>query len=742
MRSMNLYDDLRNEDGSDVGLKRVGSIRLGFDEDQIDEFRVRAAMAKTLDLPIELIGPDEIKKLFPLLDTEGVIAGAYLPTDGHVDPSMATQAMASAARDAGASICRQTTVTGLRQIADGWIVETDKGRIECEVVVNAAGQWARKVGELAGVRLPIVPLQHQYVITEPLDEVIALKRELPVLRDPRGSYYVRQEGSGLTVGPFEPNPLTWQVNDVPDDFEGRLLPGNLDQILEVMLKAGHRIPVLHDAGLKTIINGPDGYTPDGRCLMGEIPGRRGLFVLAGFSIFGIVFGGGAGAYAAEWIVNGQPSESLWELDVRRFGPFAETTDYVVDRAREVYEREYAVHFPHEELPAGRPCKTDALYDALRERGAVFGARFGWERPLWFGEPSEQDPGYSFRVPGWHEPVGRECQAVRNAVGVMDQSSFAKYEVSGPGSRAFLDRLCANRLPSEPGRIALTQMLTQSGGIECDVTVTWIGDDRYYVVSAAAAEEHDLAWIEWHAPRDSSVVVTNLSARLGVLTIAGPLSRELMSRISPADFSKDAHPFFRSRELDVAGVRCRVMRLSYVGELGFELHHPCEYSRRLYRSLIAAGADLGIVDFGYHALDSMRLEKGYRLWGADITQEHTALEAGFERLIDWDKDFIGKDALLVQRESGLSRQLVTLHHPGPLRAISHQYEPLFDQDKPVGWTLAGGWGHTVDRGIALAYLPPDLAEEGTVLELELLEQRIPVEVTHQALYDPANERLRS
>ncbi|MBN1530088.1 MAG: FAD-dependent oxidoreductase, partial [Thermoleophilaceae bacterium] len=597
--------------------------------------------------------------------------------------------------------------------------------VECEVVVNAAGMWAPQVSALAGVRLPIVPLQHHYVVTDTVAELGGLSAELPVMRDPEASYYVRQEGEALLVGPFEPNALTWALDGVPMDFEGKLLPGNLDQIEGVLELAAARVPVLGDVGLKTIVNGPDGYTPDGRCLMGEVPGRRNLFVLAGFSIFGIVFGGGAGAYLAEWIVDGQPSDSMWELDVRRFGPYADSTEYVAARAREVYEREYAIHYPEDEWPAGRPNRVDPLYDRLRDRGAVFGERFGWERALWFA-PSGVEPvdHPSFREPNWHEHVGAECRAVRSAVGVLDQTSFAKYELSGPGADRLLDRLCANRLPVEPGRIALTQMLTPRGGIECDVTVTRLAGDRFYVVSAAATETHDLAWIERHLPADGSVRLENVTAALGVLTLAGPRSRDLLAGLTEADVSADAHPFFRSRELDLGGVPVRVMRLSFVGELGYELHHPIDRSAELYDAVLAAGEDLGLVDFGYRALESMRLEKGYRLWGADMDADHSPLEAGMERFVALDKgDFIGRDALLQQADDGVSTALACVAvesdglHP-------HGGEPVLAGSEIVSYVSAGGYGHTVGKAIALAYIPRPLAEAGTAVEVEVLGERLP------------------
>jgi dimethylglycine dehydrogenase len=741
--SLDLYDSLEEETGQSVDLHRCGSVRLATTPDRLDDFEKRASVAALLDVPVEIVGPERLVELFPLVDPERVLAAAHLPTDGHVDPASVTQALVAGALARGAAIVRHAPVSALARSRGGWTVTTPKGSIRAETVVNAAGQWSRQVGRLVGVELPVVPLQHQYVVTEPLPEVAALTRELPVLRDTDASFYVRQEGEGLLVGPFERNPKTWALDGVPDDFHGRLLPGDIDQISDVLVLAGQRVPAFADAGIRTVVNGPDGYTPDGRCLMGPVPGLHGYHVLAGFSIFGIVYGGGAGRYAAEWILDGRPSDDMWELDVRRFGEYARATHYVASRACEVYEREYAIHYPEEELPAGRPLKTDPLYDRLLGRGAVFGARSGWERPLWFARAGEEPRDrYSFRRGGWHEAVGEECRAVRAGVGVLDQTSFAKFELSGPGAEAFLDRLCANALPPEAGRIALTQMCTETGGVECDVTVTRLADDRFYVVSAAAVETHDLAWMQRHLPDDGSVRLDNVTSRYGVLTLAGPRSRELLAALTGADVSREAFPFFRCRELEIGMARVRVLRVSYVGELGYELHHPLDYSRHIYEQLLAAGEPLGLVDFGYRALESLRLEKAYRLWGPDLSQAYTALEAGMERFVRFEKgDFIGREALLQQREEGVARRLACLAVDAN-DADPNGYEPVLDGEQAIGYVTSGGFGHTVGTAIALSYLPVTHTEPGTDLAVTILGERRPARVVAAPLYDPANEKLLS
>jgi dimethylglycine dehydrogenase len=740
--SLDLYGSLEAETGQAVDLHRCGSVRLAESQDRLDDFQHRKGIADTLGIPFEIVAPERVRDLFPLVDLEGIVGAAYMPTDGYVDPSGVTQALARGARSSGAEILRNTAVTSIERSGGSWLVGTSKGEIRAEVVVNAAGQWARQVGRMVGVDLPIVPLEHHFLITEELEAVRALETELPVLRDPDASFYIRGEGDALLVGPFERNTKPWALGGIPEDFHSSLLPPDMDRIAEVLAAAARRVPAFENAGIKTIVNGPDGYTPDGHCLMGPVPGLPDFHVLAGFSIFGIVFGGGAGKYAAEWIVDGQPSDNMWELDVRRFDDYASSTKYIVERACEVYEREYAIHYPEEELPAGRPLKMGALYDRLLAKGAVYGARFGWERPLWFARNGPARDEYSFRRGNWHAPVGEECSAVRSSVGVLDQTSFAKYEVSGPRAEKLLDRLCANALPASIGRIALTQMCTPRGGIECDVTVTRLEEDRFYVVSAAATECHDFAWIARHRPDDDSVRLANVTNRYAVLTLAGPRSRDLLQALTDTDCSRKAFRFFRCRELRVGMVPVRALRVSYVGELGFELHHPIEYQRHLYDLLTEAGREFGIVDFGYRALDSMRLEKAYRLWGADMSADYTPLEAGMDRFVDFEKgDFIGREALLRQREQGIERGLACLVVDAA-DADPHAFEPVRAAGRTIGYVAAGGYGHTVDKSIALAYLPTAYLEPGTELTVVILGEPRPARVVEQPLYDPGNERLLS
>ncbi len=740
-RSLDLYETLEQQTGRAVGLHRCGSVRLAESADRLDQFHHIAGIAAQVGVPMRIISAEEAGRLFPLMRTDGVLAAAHLPTDGHVDPSGVTTALASGATARGARIERHTKVTGLRRERGGWAIETAHGELRADVVVNAAGQWARELGRLAGVELPVVPLEHHYVVSESIAEVAGLEHELPVLRDPEASFYARQEGEALLVGPFEAAPRPWAVDGIPEGFHGKLLPARLEAIEDVLLAAARRIPCFESAGLKTLINGPDGYTPDGRALIGPVPGTRDFHVIAGFSIFGIVFGGGAGALAADWVLDGEPSQDLSELDVRRFGSYATSKRFLIPKAVDAYQREYAIEFPYEERPVGRPLKTSPVYDLLRERGAVFGARSGWERPLWFRRGDAREV-YSYRRPAWYEAVRAECQGVRDAVGVLDQTSFAKFEVSGPAAEGYLDRLCANALPAKVGRIALTQMCSPAGGVECDVTVTRLGDDAFYVVSAAAAEAHDEAWLQSHLQDHHAVRIDNLTARHGVLTLAGPRARELLAAVTDTDCSAEAFPFFSCRQIEVGMSPVRALRVSYVGELGFELHHPIEYQRHIYAQLLEAGQPLGLVDFGYQALESMRLEKAYRMWGLDLSLDFTPLEAGMERWVRLDKPFIGRERLARMAENGGPPQRLACLVVDADGADAHRFEPVLDGERLLGYVTSGGYGFRVDRSIAMCYLPSDYCRPGTRVSVEILGDRRPAEVIEPPLYDPANRLLTS
>jgi 4-methylaminobutanoate oxidase (formaldehyde-forming) len=739
--SVDLYQGLEQETGQHVGFKQVGSLRLATNPDYVDWYHRVRGIAHSLGVPFEIISASKAVKLSPLIKDDGVICAAHMPHDGYVDPSSVTQALAKGAKQLGAEIYENTRVEAIDlQPAGEWKVTTDQGSITGEVVVNAAGQWAREIGKLVGVELPIVPIEHQYMILSGGEEADLNIDEFPVTRDPERSFYMRKEGVDLLVGFFEPNPKPWGFDGIPPDFNQKLLNPDLKQIELSFSSAIERVPVLERLGVANTINGPDGYTPSGGCLMGEMPGLKNFYVLAGFSCFGIVYSGGAGRYAAEWIVHGRPSEDMWEIDVNRFGEFASEKNYLIDKACETYEREYAIAYPYEERKAGRPAKTSLIYDQLKDQGAVYGSRYGWERPLWFA-PSGVDPteNYTFRQPCWFKYVGEECVAIRESVGLLDQTSFGKILVSGPDSASFLDRICANQIPPQIGDIKVSQMLNEYGGIEADITVTRLEEEVFFIITAAATTRHDFEWIFRSLPGDKDVTVRDVTQMYGCLTLSGPLSREVLQLACTEDVSNDAFPFMTMKKLNIENAPIIALRMSYVGELGWELYHPIETQVTVYKILSTIGREYSIKNYGYRALDSLRMEKGYRLWGADMTGQDTPLEAGLGQFVRLDKgDFIGRDALLRQKDEGLSRSLACLViDEGQI--VPHGWERVLQKDKILGHVTSGEYGHYLGKSIFFVYLPIDQCRIGNQLEVEILGERYPAKVVDAPIYDPENKK---
>ena len=740
MESVELYQRLEAETGQATGFHKTGSLRLATRPERMDEWRHHQGKARYLGLPYELVGPGEIKKLHPLVETRGVLGAIWNPEDGHLDPSSVTQALAKGARDRGAKVLRQSEVIGLARAQGGeWQVETAQGRIRAETVVNAAGLWAREAGELSGLALPIVPMEHQYLVTEAVPEVEALARELPILRDVDVSYYLRQERGGLLIGPYERPAKAWGVGRIPPGFGMELLPQELDRLQRIIEQAIARVPALGRAGIKRVVNGAITYTPDGNPMLGPVRGLRNYFLAVGFS-FGITQAGGAGKHLAEWITEGEPGIDLWEIDPRRYGAYA-TLDYAVARSVDMYEDEYAIAYPALERAAGRPSRTSPLHGRLAKAGASFGARNGWERANWFARPGEEPVDRpSFRRANWFEAVGRECRAVRERVGVLDMTSFAKFEASGAGAAAFLDRLIANRLPRRVGGVVLAHFLTEKGGVYAEMVVTRVAPDRFYLVSAAAAELHDLDWLERHLPEDNSVALENVTEARGALLVSGPRARDLLAKLTNASLDNAHFPWRTAQAIALAGIRALALRISYAGELGWELHAPIAGLPALYDAIMAEGAALGVVPFGFRALDSLRLEKAYRGWGAELSSEVTPLAAGLERFLRLDKgDFIGRAALSAERAHGPRERLVYLAvEVGDADATGGQ--AVFKDGRAVGIVTSGGYGPTVGRSIAWAYVEPALAAPGTALEVEILGERRVAQVCAQALYDPENRRL--
>jgi dimethylglycine dehydrogenase len=740
--STELYRRLEAETGQAVGFHRTGSLRLASVPDRMDEYRFHRAKARAIGVPFELVGPAEIARLHPLLSTDGLLGAAWNPEDGHLDPSSATQALAKGARAAGATIVRHTAVIGAQRTAGGdWRIHTDKGDVLAGIVVIAAGTWAREVGQMFGLDLPIVPIEHQYVVFDTMPEVAALAAELPIVREVDVSYYLRQERQGMLLGPYERAATPFGAHGVPKSFGADLLPPDLDRLERYIEGAFRRMPSLARAGMKRVVNGPITYTPDGNGLLGPVYGRPNLYLACGFS-FGITQAGGAGKWLADLIVDGSPAFDLFELDPRRYGRYA-TLDWAIERCKDIYADEYAIAYPHLERPVGRNRRLSRIHEELRKKGAVFGTRNGWERPQWFAAPGEeQEDRPSFRRTNWFEAMKREARMVRERGGILVLGSFSKYEVAGQDATAMLDRLVANRLPRKVGGIALCHMLTPAGGVRSELTITRLAEDRFFIVTAAAAELFDLDWIEQHERVEEWVTINDVTDRWGCLVLAGPRARDVLARHCLHDLSNKGFPWRTMRQITVAGVPVRAMRLNYVGELGWELFHPVEQQQELYHALSSAAAAFGVGDFGFRAMESLRLEKSYRSWGSDINCEVTPWEAGLDRFVHLDKGrFVGREALLRQRLTGVKKRIVTLE-VAATDTDARGNEPVFRGDKVVGITTSGGYGAWIDKSLALAYIDADCAPPGTALAVELMGERRPATVIPDSPFDPENRRPRS
>ncbi|HJP21519.1 MAG TPA: FAD-dependent oxidoreductase [Alphaproteobacteria bacterium] len=734
-----LYARLEAETGAAVSLQRTGSVRLAHSRDRMDEFHHVAGMARAQGIEFEVLTPAELVDRYPYLETHDLVGGLWDPIDGHVDPSQVTQALAQGARQGGATIYRQCPVTAIERRGDAWQVQTPKGTITAEIVVNAAGYRAAEVGALVGLALPVVSLEHQYLVTEGIPELAARAEYLPLLRDPDDSYYLRQERDGLILGPYESDCRTWGADGIPGDFGMELLADDLDRLEPYIEAAMARVPLLAEAGIQRVINGPIPYTPDGQPLIGPAYGLENLYLCCAFS-FGIVQGGGAGKTAAEYIVEGAPEWDMWATESRRYTAYADHA-YTVAKATELYSHEYAIALPNREWPAGRPLRMTPVYDRLAAKGARFGARGSWERATWFAGKSAAADAASFRRPNWFAAVGEECRAVRERVGVLDLGGFAKYVVTGSGSAAFLEHLITGRLPAV-GRISLSYCCTPAGGILSELTISRLAEDRFYLCSAATAEWHDHQWLTSQASGDDSVDIANITEDWGTLIVAGPRAREVLAPLTDADLSSPTFPWLGVREIALAGSSVTTLRINYVGELGWELHLPLADLAALYDAVFAAGADLGIADFGMYALESLRLEKCYRAWKTDLTHEYTPLEAALDRFVDLDKDdFIGRQALLGQQQAGVPQRLVPLIVEAD-DADAPACAMVFEDGVQVGLVTSGGYGHAIGKSIALAYVRTDLAEPGVALEIDILGQRRPAVVTSEPIYDPTNERLKA
>jgi glycine cleavage system aminomethyltransferase T/glycine/D-amino acid oxidase-like deaminating enzyme len=736
MHSVELYGTL------ECGWVQCGGIRLACTPEREQEVMRQVAWAKTFGLPLELLSPHEAQERFPLMVTDGVRCASYLPTDGYLDPSQLTFALAAGAREGGTRVFTHTRVTGV-DVRDGRVrgVQTEWGPIEAEVVVNAGGMFAAQIGRMAGVRVPVIPFAHEYLVTQPFRER-SEGEHLPTLRDPDLLVYFREEGAGLVMGGYERHSAPWALDPatgldaIPEDFNGRLLEEDWPRFEEITENSRRRVPAMDDITVTRLINGPEAFTPDNEFCLGETD-VRGFFVAAGFCAHGLAGAGGIGKVMAEWIVEGEPSLDLWHMDIRRFGAHYRSPSYTLKRTKEVYETYYDIRYPGHERLAGRPLRVSSAYEWHRTHGAQFGEKSGWERVNWY-EANAADGDESLRPRGWagmlwSPAIGAEHRATRESAGLFDESSFAKLEVSGPGAAELLERLCDNRVARDVGQIVYTQMLNRRGGIECDFTVSRLGEERFGIVTGTAFGNHDLSWIRAHLPQDGSVAVTDVTARWACFGLWGPRARDVLAALTPdpLDFG-----YMRLREITVGDVPVRALRVTYVGELGWELYCPTEYGAGLWRTLFEAGEPYGLRACGYRAIDSLRLEKGYRVWGTDITPDETPLEAGLGFCVRADKEFIGSKALRAGAPARRLRAIVL----GDPRAVALGNEPVRVGDAVVGRVTSGGYGYTVARSIAYAYLPAEVAD-GAPVEIDIFGEWIGGSVAAEPLLDPQGARIR-
>jgi dimethylglycine dehydrogenase len=740
--SIRMYrEGLTAETGLPTGFHASGALRITRSEERMNEFRHVQGIGEFLGQEFRILTPRQLQEIYPLCHTEGIVGAIHEPNDGHVDPTLATNAMAAAARKRGAEIIRYNPVLSLsRNPAGEWLVETEQGTIVAEHVVNAAGTWCREIGAMMGIDLPVVPMLHQYVVTAEVPEIerriAAGEPELPIIRDPEESWYLRQERNGFIVGPYEKAGHPWAVDGVPPAFGMELLPPDLDSIEHIIAMAIERVPALGTAGIKTVVNGPITFTPDANPMVGPAFGIRNGWLLTGSSM-GVMEGGGAGAFLADWMVDGGPPRDTLAIDGRRFGNFADR-GYRVDKAVECFGLQFGIHFPFEERAAGRLRRATPAFAMQKQQGAVFGAAYGWERPNWFDKTCMGDVPLTFGRPGWLDAVRRECLHVRDHVGSVDLSSFSKFEVSGPDAEAFIATLGANRAPERDGRIGLTHALTGNGGVASEFTVTRLSPDRYYLTSAAAAERHDEDLLRSRA--SSGVTIDNLTERRGILGVMGPESRALLQDLSDGDFSNEAFPWLSAKKINIAGIPVLALRMSYVGELGFELHADLSRFGDLYHAVCAAGVSFDHAPFGIYAVNSMRLEKGYRGWGADLTTERTPLESGLGALVKCEgRSFAGRDAMLERQASGTAWRMALLKIADDGRSLPFYNHTIWQDGRAVGVVTSGGYGFRTGMPLALAYLTPDAA--GGPMTVKIIDRQLAAEELSEAPYDPQNRRPR-
>ncbi len=743
--STDLYRKLKEETGQDTGWREVGGLRLASSPERMEDLKRLVGMARSFGMPMELVSPKEAQAMFPLMDIEGVFGAAYTPTDGIIDPTGLTRALANGAKSRGARIFEDTDVESIT-VKHGRVtaVVTNRGTIETEVVVNAAGQWGGEVGKMVGLMLPVVPMAHLYIVTKPIE---GIKSNFPTLRDPDLLVYWREEVGGLTTGGYERDPAPFALDGIPKDFKYQLLPFDWDRFTPLMENSCKRVPAVADAEIRQLYNGPEGFTPDGEFLLGPTS-VKGFWVACAFCAHGLAGAGGIGKVMAEWIVDGQPEYDVWRLDVRRFGSNYASQKTIVDRTLETYTMYYDIHYPGEERISGRMQRLSPTYYRLRDLGAAFGEKTGWERPNWF-KPYEALARHGHEPVGWirhawSRAIGYEHLMTRENAGLFDETSFNKFEVRGPGALKFLQWYCCNDIDKPVGSVIYTEALNDKGGIEADFTVTRLADDRFLIITGTAFGVHDLSVLHMAMPEDGSVIVEDVTSQYACIGMWGPKARKILQKVTKTNISNEAFPYMTAQWIAVGDVPALASRVTYVGELGWEFYCPMEYGLRLWDTLWEAGQPEGMVAAGYKAIDSLRLEKAYRYWGAEISADYTPYEAGTGFIVKLDKgEFRGKAALLKQKAEGVKRKLCCLSLADN-RTVVLGKEPIYTADgqKIIAWVSSGGYGYSVQKSIVFAFLPVEYAKTGTELKIEIFGEVVGAVVEQMPLFDPKGERVRS
>ena len=742
LHSTNLYKSLEKETGQSTGFHETGSLRLAYKKEDLEWFNYSKGLLDVVGSPSSIISTNEIHKYHPFIKLDGILGAFYTPEDGYTDPTSTTNAMAKGARNGGAKIYRKNRVTDIEQLSSGeWKVITEKGDIVCEHVVNAAGSFCPEVAKMVGLKnVPSINMIHQYLVTESHPEIEKLDKELPVVRDPDSSSYLRQEGKGLLIGPYEKNVAAWALDGMDWKFDMELLEPDLDRIENHLEKGMDRIPQFKDVGIKRIICGPITHTPDDNFLAGPAPGLKNFWMFCAASI-GIAHGGGAGKYMAQWIVHGDSEINMMEFEPRRYMSWV-NKQYSIEKSKEQYRRMYVTPMPHDTVEVGRPMKTSGVYQKLKDKGAEYFDLYGWEKPDWFNTDKIKEE-LSYNRNNVFPYIQNECEHVHNHVGVIDLSTFSKYEIKGKDSFQFLDRLCVNRIPKKDGSIALSHILNDIGRIQSELTITKIKDDHYYAISAAVSEIRDLDWLNQNKLKDEDVEIKNISLEKGVLGIIGPKSRSVLTKITKTDLSNENFPWLKSKKIKINNIDVLALRVNYIGELGWELHMPMKKMNDVYDLIMKEGSNENIIDFGTRAMNSMRMEKGYRGWGSELTPEISVVEAGLDKFFNLEKkdNFIGSNAIKERIRSGVSTKLIYLEVDAK-DADVHGNEPIYFNSERVGLTTSGAYGHRIKKSLAFAYVKPEIAKLGNKFLIDIQGKKIKATIIEEPVFDPLNKRLQS